>query len=110
MYAEYLGFDFEVSEAADGLTGLASIEANPPDVIVTDLALPRMDGYELIARLRGDDRYRHIPVIALSGYSGAEHDARVKAAQPDAVLQKPCMPEDLVHEITTQLRRKGSGA
>jgi CheY-like chemotaxis protein len=110
MYAEYLGFDFDVSEAADGLTALEAIEARTPDVIITDLALPRMDGYQLIARLRDDARYRDIPVIALSGYSGAEHDARVQATRPDAVLQKPCLPEDLVNEITNQLRRKGGGA
>ena len=50
-----------------------------PDVIVTDLALPRMDGFELIARLRADERLRSIPVIALSGYSRAEVAAERKA-------------------------------
>ena len=110
MYAEYLGFDFDVSEAGDGLTALDSIAARVPDVIITDLALPRMDGYELITRLRADERHRAVPVIALSGYSGMEHDARMKAVAPDLVLQKPCLPEDLVTAITNLLRRKGDGA
>ena len=108
MYAEYLGFDFDVTEAVDGIKALELIEANPPDVIITDLALPRMDGYELITRLRGDERLRGIPVIALSGFSGHEHDARVKAAGPSAVLLKPCLPDDLVAAINTHLGRKGS--
>ena len=109
MYAEYLGLDFDIAEAVDGLTALESIAARPPDLIITDLALPRMDGYTLITRLRGDARYQDIPVIALSGYSGAEHEARVKVTRPDAVLQKPCLPEDLVTTITDLLRRKGHG-
>ena len=110
MYAEYLGFDFDITEAMDGVTALEAIEAEPPDVIITDLALPRMDGYELIARLRASEPYRRIPVIALSGYSGGEHEARLNAVRPDAVLQKPCLPDDLVSAINDQLRRKGDGA
>lgn len=110
MYAEFLGFDFDITEASDGIAALQAVAARLPDVIITDLALPRMDGYELILRLREDERLRGIPVIALSGYSGAEHEARVRAANPAGVLQKPCLPEDLAEAITEQLRRKGEQA
>ncbi len=58
MYAEFLRLDFHVVEAGDGLAALELIEQARPDVVVTDLALPRMDGFELIARIRGDDRLR----------------------------------------------------
>ena len=106
MYVEFLGFDYEVGEAGDGLAGFESASADPPDVIITDLALPRLDGYALIERLRSDERLRDIPIIALSGYSGFGHDARVTASKPDAVLQKPCLPEELADEINKQLARR----
>ena len=106
MYAEYLKPDYDTSEAGDGVVALQVIHDAPPDVIVTDLALPRMDGFELIARLRADKRWRSIPVIALSGYSGPELDARVKAAGLTVVIQKPCLPETLVQELQNQLQRR----
>jgi CheY-like chemotaxis protein len=105
MYAEYLRPDYDTSEAGDGVAALQAVLERPPDVIVTDLALPRMDGFELIARLRADERWRSIPVIALSGYSGPELDSRVRAAGLAVVIQKPCLPETLVQELQNQLRR-----
>ncbi len=108
MYAEYLRPDYETSEAGDGFAALESIQDVRPDVIVTDLALPRMDGFELIARLRADERLRSIPVIALSGYSGDEVAARIKAAAPSALIQKPCLPETLVEELRKALAERAS--
>ena len=109
MYAEYLRPDYETSEAGDGFAALESMREVVPDVIVTDLALPRMDGFELIARLRADERLRAIPVIALSGYSRSEIAERVKAAGPAAVIQKPCLPETLVEELRKQLKKGSAG-
>jgi CheY-like chemotaxis protein len=105
MYAEYLRPDYDTHEAGDGLAALEALRGVLPDVIVTDLALPRMDGFELIARLRADERLRSIPIIALSGYSGADVEARVRAAAPSAVIMKPCLPETLVAELQKQLAR-----
>ena len=107
MYAEFLGPDYDVDGAGDGIAALAAIEGQTPDIIVTDLALPRMDGYELIARVRANARFANIPIIALSGYSGAEHDQRVRQLQPMVVLQKPCLPETLVEELEKHLRGTG---
>ena len=107
MYAEFLGPDYDIEDVGDGVAALEAVEGHVPHVIVTDLALPRMDGYELIARLRGDARFADIPIIALSGYSGAEHDQRVMQVQPVTVLQKPCLPETLVEEVEKHLREAG---
>jgi CheY-like chemotaxis protein len=107
MYAEFLGSDYDVDGVGDGIAALAAIEGQMPDIIVTDLALPRMDGYELIARVRANARFANIPIIALSGYSGAEHDQRVMQVQPVLVLQKPCLPETLVEELEKHLRGTG---
>ena len=107
MYAEFLRLDFQVLEAGDGIAALAVLEQTCPDVVVTDLALPRMDGFELIERMRGDDRFRLIPVIALSGYSGTEHEERARQAGCDLVLLKPCLPETLARAVASAtIRRK----
>ena len=109
MYAEFLRLDFDVVEAGDGVAALELMEHTCPDVIVTDLALPRMDGFELIQRIRQDARLRHVPVIALSGYSGAEHEDRAMEAGSDRVLLKPCLPETLAQAVaSTTIRRKDS--
>lgn len=109
MYAEFLRLDFDVLEAGDGVAALEVMEHRCPDVVVTDLALPRMDGFELIERIRRDDRFRHVPVIALSGYSGPEHEDRALQAGSDQVLLKPCLPETLAQAVASAtIRRKDS--
>ena len=95
MYAEFLGIEFEVLTAANGDEALGTMRANPPDLIVTDLSLPGMDGFELIARVRSDASLQSIPIICLSGYGGHEHEQRARAAGCDRILQKPCMPDEL---------------
>jgi CheY-like chemotaxis protein len=100
MYVEFLQGAYDVTEAADGLAALETLEQHWPDVVVTDLALPRMDGFELLTRLRADPRTANVPVVALSGYSGPDHDARVRAAGTAVVLQKPCLPDALLEALT----------
>ena len=107
MYAEFLGPDYDVDGVGDGVAALEAIEGQVPHLIITDLALPRMDGYELIARVRGDARFANIPIIALSGYAGADHDQRIMQVRPVTVLQKPCLPETLVAELERHLREAG---
>ena len=101
MYAEFLGIDFEVMTAGDGEGALTMMRLQPPDVIVTDLSLPGIDGFELIARVRSDSRLQAIPVICLSGYGGHEHEQRALAAGCNRVLQKPCMP-DMLAEVVAE--------
>jgi CheY-like chemotaxis protein len=108
MYAEFLRPDYDTTEAGDGIAALEVLRGVLPDVIVTDLALPRMDGFELISRLRADERLRSIPVIALSGYSASDIAARISAAQPSAVIQKPCLPETLAAELRKHVKMEGS--
>jgi CheY-like chemotaxis protein len=99
MYAEFLRLQFHVVEAGDGLGALELMQQTAPDIVVTDLALPRMDGFELVQRMRADERLRHVPVIALSGFSGAEFETRARAVGSDVVLQKPCLPDELARAV-----------
>ncbi len=103
MYAEFLGLGFEVVPAADGEDALRMIRLEVPDLIVTDLSLPGMDGFELIARVRSDPSLKSIPIICLSGYGGHEHEERARAAGCDRILQKPCMPDELAAIVSDEL-------
>jgi chemosensory pili system protein ChpA (sensor histidine kinase/response regulator) len=106
MYAEFLRLDFTVVEAEDGLSALEVMRETRPDIVVTDLALPRMDGFELMARMRADERLRDVPIIALSGYSGADHEERARQAGSRLVLLKPCLPDDLARAVASAARSR----
>lgn len=106
MYAEFLRMQFIVVEAADGVNALEVMEETCPDVVVTDLTLPRMDGFELLKRMKADARLKDVPVIALSGFSGADHEDRARAAGSSLVLQKPCLPDDLARAIAEAARSR----
>jgi CheY-like chemotaxis protein len=106
MYAEFLRMHFTVLEAGDGRSALDQIRHTRPDVIVTDLALPGMDGFELVTRIRADPGLAGVTVIALSGYTTAEHEARAREAGCDLILQKPCLPDDLARAVVEASRSR----
>lgn len=100
MYATYLTFrGYEVVEASDGAEALEKAESRPPDVIVMDLALPKIDGWEATRRLKAGAATRSIPVIALTGHALAGHEEGARRAGCDAFLAKPCLPDTLASEI-----------
>lgn len=94
MYAEYLRFaGFRVAEARNGIEALEKASSLSPDIILMDLALPRMDGWEATRRLKADDRTRAIPVVALTGHALAGHAEGARQAGCDAFVTKPCLPD-----------------
>src|SRR5947207_6821818 len=100
MYSEYLQFSgFDVVEAANGIEALQSAVEHSPDIILMDLSLPVMDGWEATRRLKSDERTASIPVVALTGHALAGISEGAKRAGCDAFVTKPCLPEDLVKEI-----------
>jgi len=100
MYSEYLQFaGFDVVEAANGIEALQGAIDHEPDIILMDLSLPVMDGWEATRRLKADDRTKTIPVVALTGHALAGISEGARKAGCDAFVTKPCLPEDLVKEI-----------
>lgn len=100
MYSVYLQFSgFDVVEAANGMEALQRATETAPDIILMDLSLPVMDGWEATRRLKADVRTASIPVVALTGYSLAGISEGARRAGCDAFVAKPCLPEDLVREI-----------
>jgi two-component system, cell cycle response regulator DivK len=106
MYSEYLKFSgFDVVEAANGVEALQRALDHSPDIILMDLSLPVMDGWEATRRLKADPRTASIPVVALTGHAlSGTNEGAVKAGC-DAFVTKPCLPEDLVQEIRSLLGR-----
>ena len=100
MYAAYLQFSgFEVAEAGNGIEAIEKTQELLPDIVLMDLALPRMDGWEATRRLKNDPRTRHIPIVALTGHALAGHAEGAREAGCDAFVTKPCLPDALVTEI-----------
>lgn len=100
MYRVYLTFSgFEVIEAANGMEAIQLASDKPPDIILMDLSLPVMDGWEATRRLKSDPRTAGIPVVALTGHALAGISEGARAAGCDAFVTKPCLPDDLVREI-----------
>jgi CheY-like chemotaxis protein len=95
---------FRVEQAHNGLQALAKATELQPDIIVTDLAIPGIDGLQLCRRLRDDSRTLHIPIIGITGFASfAAEPGRATRAGCDAVYLKPCQPEIVITEINRLL-------
>lgn len=86
----------EVAEAGNGWSGLQSAAARTPDLIVTDLAMPGMDGVEMIRRLRGDSKMETVPVVVITAHCDGPEPERAWVAGCNAVVAKPCIPDTLM--------------
>ena len=96
LYAIYLHHEgFETEEAGHGFEAFDKALKRPPAVIVMDLRMPKLDGWETVRLLKNRAATHHIPVIALTGDDDIEHLKLARNAGCDAVLQKPCAPDEL---------------
>lgn len=109
MYAAYLRHQgYEIVEAGDGTQAQEAAVTTRPDIVVMDMALPDVDGWEVTARLKDDERTRDIPVVALTGHGLAEHKRRAREVGCDGFLLKPCLPDALDAEIRRILADDGA--
>ncbi len=105
MYSEYLEFcGFRVETARDGREALEKARTLTPDLVLMDLSLPVLDGWEATRILKADPATRHIVVVALSAHTLNVDSARARAAGCDGFIAKPCLPPDLVTKISTFLK------
>jgi two-component system, cell cycle response regulator DivK len=111
MYAESLMVcGFRVAEAADGLRAIELAQELSPDVILMDLSLPGLDGWEATRRLKADARTLHIPVVALTGHAMSNALDRARQAGCDGFVVKPALPDVVVAEVRQALLKKPSVA
>lgn len=101
LYAEWLTqAGFVVRQAHNGMQALEQAFEETPDVVVTDLNIPGIDGFELTRRLRQDPRTSGVPVVAITGYAAFTADpGRAQRAGCDVILEKPCSAEELERAI-----------
>jgi two-component system, cell cycle response regulator DivK len=90
---------FRVVEAADGVEALLRVRDTLPDLILMDLVMPLMDGWEATRLLKSDSRTAGIPIVALSAQTREGVAEAIKRAGCVALVTKPCLPSDLVEKV-----------
>lgn len=90
---------FDVVEAVDGVHGLEMLEQHGADVIITDINMPRMDGFGFIEAVRGSTPHRATPILVLTTESTPDKKARARNAGATGWIVKPFHPEKLVEAI-----------
>jgi two-component system, cell cycle response regulator DivK len=94
---------WRVSSAEDGIEGLRLATAELPSLIVLDLGLPKMDGWQVAEQLKRNEGTKHIPIIACTGHAGDDLKKRAFAAGVADYVIKPCLPADLVARVKRHL-------
>ncbi len=106
MYVEYLQFQgFRTAEAVNGAEAVERATKLNPELVVMDLSLPVMDGWEATRRLKANPQTKNIVVIALTGHAEAAHAKKALDAGCDDFVAKPCLPDQLVEKIREHVSR-----
>lgn len=100
---------YEVLTAGDGLEGLNKARNEAPDLIILDVMLPKMQGYQVCRLLKFDDNYKDIPVIMYTSKDQEESKTTGMKTGADAYLIKPVEPEKLLDTVKEHLRMKADG-
>ena len=90
---------FDVVQAEDGVDGLSVLERSSPDAIITDINMPRMDGFGFIEGVRGTEAHRGVPILVLTTESDGEKKERARRAGATGWIVKPFDPVKLVSAI-----------
>jgi two-component system, cell cycle response regulator DivK len=100
MYRDYLEFaGFRVETAGDGREAIEMTRAHKPDLVLMDLSLPGIDGWEATRILKADPETSDVPILALSAHAMAPEGRRAQEAGCDGFIAKPCLPQELVAQI-----------
>jgi two-component system cell cycle response regulator DivK len=99
---------YELIEAADGAEGVKLAQQEKPDLILMDIQLPVMDGYEAMRRIKGDAALKSTPIIAVTSYALSGDEAKARAAGCDGYVTKPFSPRELLAKVRQYLPEKKS--
>ena len=94
---------FEMIEAGDGQQALVAAEQHRPDLILMDIQLPVLDGYEATRRIKADPALKAIPIIVVTSYALSGDEGKARAAGCDAYVTKPYSPRQLLAKIREYL-------
>ncbi|MDH3940823.1 MAG: response regulator, partial [Xanthomonadales bacterium] len=93
----------EVMTAQDGVDAIEQLHDHVPDLMLLDIEMPRMDGYELLEHVRADSRLRHVPVVMITSRAGQKHRRKARQAGANAYLTKPYQEAELVEKVSEML-------
>ena len=98
---------FEVKGAASGIEGLNMIRQEPPDLVLLDLMMPDMDGWEVYQQMKADEKMKNIPVIVVTAKAQSiDKVLGLHIAKVDDYLTKPFSPQDLMNSVDKVLKSK----
>ena len=97
--------EYEITKAENGEEALTAVAKRRPDLILMDIQLPILDGYEATRRIKSDPATRAIPIIAVTSYSMSGDEAKARAAGCDDYVTKPYSPRQLLAKIRQYLRQ-----
>ena len=103
LLRDLLATGYELVEAENGEMALAAVAQQRPDLILMDIQLPVMDGYEATRRIKADPALRSIPIIAITSYALGEDEKRARAAGCDDFVAKPYSPRLLLAKVREYL-------
>jgi two-component system cell cycle response regulator DivK len=104
---EHMGYT--VIEAVDGEEGVSKAKEHKPHIILMDIQLPKMTGYETTRAIKSDPDLKDIPIIVITSYALSGDDQKAYEAGADDYLAKPYKPKDLLNRVETWLERKSNG-
>lgn len=106
LYAEYLlHHGMRVEEAVDGEDALEKVARLHPDLVVMDLSMPRLDGWQATRRIKENDAWKDIPVLVVTGHAIGSEIRRAREAGCDDLCTKPCLPDRLLQHVRELLAR-----
>lgn len=94
---------YEVFWSNNGIEGIRTVRREKPDIILLDLLLPKVNGYEICNMIKRDNQLRHIPVLVISTLGGKEHIQKAKLCGAEKFMKKPYQLDDLLAEIKKTL-------
>jgi len=107
VYSTYLRHcGYTVLEAVDGVEGIRRAKEELPDVILMDISIPLVDGWQATRTLKADPTTRHIPIVALTAHAREADRERAREAGCDGYLSKPAVPRAVAAEVERMLRKR----
>ena len=97
---------YQVVTAKDGIDALQQMQESMPDVMLVDIEMPRMDGFELTKNVRGDAKTKHIPIVMITSRTAEKHRNYAKELGVNAYLGKPYQEEELLGHIQEFLKQR----
>jgi chemosensory pili system protein ChpA (sensor histidine kinase/response regulator) len=98
--------EYEVDTAKDGVDALEKLHERVPDLMLLDIEMPRMDGFELATQMKADVRFRHVPIIMITSRTGEKHRQRAFDIGVERYLGKPYQEAELLAQISEVLEQR----